>query len=129
MRDQILALQQEQRTVLLSSHHLDEVIRICTDVAVISNGRLVRSGPLASILAPRSQVIIRTSPIPPEVMAILEALGPGIATARRQVTLTGVGLESKAAVLNILLEAGIDIRHLSEQRASLEEVYLEATGT
>ena len=128
MRDQILALQQEHRTVVLSSHHLDEVVRVCTDVAVISEGHLVRSGGLASILAPRRQVIIGTSALPPEVTAALEALGPGIATARRQVILTGEGTERKAGVLRTLLEAKVDIRHLSEQRASLEEVYLEATG-
>ncbi|MFN2290845.1 MAG: ATP-binding cassette domain-containing protein [Anaerolineae bacterium] len=128
MRDQILAVQAQGRTVLLSSHHLDEVTRVCTDIAVISQGHLVRSGPLASILAPRRQVIIGTSPLAPELGAALEALGPGIATARRQVILTGEGTESKVEVLRTLLAAGIDIRHLSEQRANLEEIYLEATG-
>jgi hypothetical protein len=44
------------------------------------------------------------------------------------VILTGEGTESKVEVLRTLLAAGIDIRHLSEQRANLEEIYLEATG-
>jgi ABC-2 type transport system ATP-binding protein len=122
-------VQRQGTTVLLSSHHLDEVTRVCTDVAVISGGHLVRSGALASILAPRRQVIIGTSPLSPEVVAAIEALGPGIATARRQVILTGEGTQDKPGVLRILLESGIDIRHLTEQRASLEEIYLEATET
>jgi ABC-2 type transport system ATP-binding protein len=127
IRDQILALQHEGRTVLLSSHHLDEVIRVCTDVAVISRGRLVRNGPLTSILAPRRQVTIRTSPLPPTVLSTLAALGPGITLAEMQVTLTGPGIGHKVDVLRVLVEAGVDINHLSEQRATLEEVYLEAT--
>lgn len=38
------------RTVIMASHILDEVEKICTHVAIIKNGRLLATGPVGSIL-------------------------------------------------------------------------------
>lgn len=128
MREQITALHRAGKTVLLSSHFLDEVARICTHVAVLSKGCLVRTSTLAGILTPHTQVTIVTDPLPSELSSRLTSLASGITVAEEQVVLSGDAVSCKAEVLGILLNTGIDIRHLSEHRATLEEVYLEATG-
>lgn len=128
MRDQIVTQHQAGKTVLLSSHHLDEVTRICTHVAVIHQGRLVRSGPLEIMLAPRTQVTILTGPMPLDLLAELVSLAPNVAVAEGRVMLTGEAISCKAEVLRLLLGAGVDVRKLDEHHATLEEVYLEATG-
>lgn len=127
MREQILALHQAGKTVILSSHQLDEVTRVCTHVAVLSRGRLVRSGSLEEMLAGRSQVVIATGPLPPGLLQELESEGPGISATAEQVVLFGPAIARKAEVLQRLLDAGVDVRRLSEERTSLEEIYLEAT--
>jgi ABC-2 type transport system ATP-binding protein len=137
MRERILALQQAGKTVLLSSHHLDEVMRVCSHVAVMDQGRLVQYGPLKTILAPRAQVTILSSPLPPELASELAALDPGVAVAAgvgeipeecTELKLTGEAVAHKARILSRMLEAGVDVRHLYEQHTTLEEIYLEATG-
>ena len=128
MREQILSLGQEGKTVLLSSHHLDEVARICSHVAVLHRGRLMRSGPLAAILAPRAQVTLITGPLPADLPPSLLALGPEVTVEREQIQLIGEAVAYKTQVLRMLLDADVDIRQLNEQRTTLEEVYLEATG-
>jgi ABC-2 type transport system ATP-binding protein len=128
MREQIVALHQAGKTVVLSSHHLDEVTRVCTHVAVLNQGRLVRSGPLETILAPHPQVTIVTGPISDDLAANLTALAPDITVANQQVLLAHKAVSHKADVLRLLLDAEVDIRQLREQHATLEEVYLEATG-
>jgi ABC-2 type transport system ATP-binding protein len=128
MREQILALRERGKTVLLSSHHLDEVARICSHIAVISRGRLVRSGPLTALLTPRTEVTLRTAPLPHDVPAMLAALAPRIAIKGNAITLAGPHAAHKAAVLRLLLDHEVEIFHLSEHRATLEEAYLEATG-
>jgi ABC-2 type transport system ATP-binding protein len=128
MRDQILALSSAGKTVLLASHHLDQVARVCTHVGVLYQGRLVRSGPLETILAPRPRVSIGVGPMPADLIATLASLAPGIAATDQLVTLDAEAVSHKAEVLRLLLNAGIDIRHMSEQYATLEDVYLEATG-
>jgi ABC-2 type transport system ATP-binding protein len=128
MRDQILALHQAGKTVILSSHHLDEVARICTHVGVLNRGHLVRSGPMETILAPRPRVTIAVGPMPADLTARMTALDPGLGVGDYLITLDGDAVRRKTEALHMLLDAGVDIRQLSEQYATLEDVYLEATG-
>lgn len=128
MRRQIASLHQAGTTVVLSTHHLDEVARICTHVAVLNKGRLVRLGLLDSMLAPRSQVVIAVGPMPADLPARIASLAPDARITDRQIVLDGVASDSKAEVLRTLLDAGVDVQQLTEQHATLEEVYLEATG-
>src|SRR5665213_2873858 len=51
MRDMILSLVAEGRTVVLSSHLLDEVERTCDAVAIVDRGKVIRQGPIADLLA------------------------------------------------------------------------------
>jgi ABC-2 type transport system ATP-binding protein len=128
MREQIVTLNQAGKTVVLSSHHLDEVSRVCTHIAVLSQGRLVRTGPLETMLAPRAQVTIVTGPLPHDVLSDLAGSSSDIVTTDGQIVLSGSAVSRKAEVLYLLLDRGVDILQLSERHATLEEVYLEATG-
>lgn len=128
MREQISSLCQSGKTVLLSSHHLDEITRICTHIAVIHRGRLVRTGPLDTILAPRAQVTIITSPLPADLPTQITSLSRDISVTKEKIMLTGDGVSFKTEVLVRLLDQDVDIRRLTERHATLEEVYLEATA-
>jgi ABC-2 type transport system ATP-binding protein len=128
MRDQILALREAGRTVLLSSHNLGEVRRICTHVAVLNRGRLARSGPLLTMLPTRARVFIGTGPMPDHLPSQLAAISSGITVTDGRVMLDGEAVGEKAKVLLTLLRAGVDVRELSEQRDTLEDVFLEVTS-
>lgn len=128
MRDQILALHGAGKTIFLSSHHLDEVTRVCTHVAVLKHGRLVQTGPLAELLGSGARVTILTGALSEALVAQLGEVAPGVLVGEGQVTLLDEARAAKPAVLRLLLDAGVDIRGLEERRASLEEVYLKVTG-
>ena len=51
MREMIISLVAEGRTVVLSSHLLDEVERTCDAVAIVDKGKVVRQGPISELLA------------------------------------------------------------------------------
>lgn len=128
MRDQIVSLHQAGTTVLLSSHHLDEVTRVCTHVGVLNRGRLVTGGALQDVLPPRPRVEIRTTHLSEDLLCRLRSLVPHILATPGGLTLSGQDVAHKAEVLRLLLDSGADIRQLSQQHATLEEVYLEAIG-
>jgi hypothetical protein len=88
----------------------------------------VRCGALQDILAPRPQVSIIAGPLPADLAAHLATLAPGTDVTEGQVILSGEAVALKTQVLRLLLDAGVDIRQLDERHATLEEVYLEATG-
>ncbi len=138
MRDQIVALQLAGKTIFLCSHNLDEVTRVCTHVAVLKQGRLVRTAPLSEMLGARSQIIITTGSLPADLPPRLVAISPGItvgssprgsAEGEGQVTLSDEARAYKAQTLRLLLDAGVDIQRLDEKQTSLEEIYLQVTGS
>jgi ABC-2 type transport system ATP-binding protein len=49
MRDMIRSLVDEGRTVMLSSHLLDEVERTCDQVAIVDHGQVIRQGPIKEL--------------------------------------------------------------------------------
>lgn len=128
MRQQIGSLHQAGTTVVLSTHHLDEVARICTHIAVLNKGKLARLGPLDSMLAPRNQVVVTVGPMPDALPAQIASLAPDIAVNENQIVLSGDSAGLKAVVLRTLLDSGVDVRQLTERHATLEEIFLEATG-
>lgn len=128
MREQITALNQAGKTVLLSSHHLDEVTRVCSHVAVLSHGRLVRTAPLPSLLAPRAQTIINTGPISAQVAQQLRDRFPGVTATEQQVILERDATAHQPEVLRLLLDHDVDIRQLAQVHSTLEEVFMEATS-
>jgi hypothetical protein len=89
---------------------------------------MVRAGPLDEILAPRTQVTIVTGLLPADLAAQLASLAPELSVSEEKIVMEGEAVVRKAEVLRLLLARGVDIRQLSEQQATLEEVYLEATG-
>jgi hypothetical protein len=79
------------------------------------------------MLAEQSRVVITTAPLPPGLAQELESLEPGVSVGAEQVVLFGTARARKAGILRRLLDAGVDIRRVSDERASLEEIYLKAT--
>lgn len=50
IREIILKIADEGKTILMASHILDEVEKICSHVAILKNGKLLASGPVGTIL-------------------------------------------------------------------------------
>ncbi len=126
MRQLILTLYEQGKTVLLSSHQLGDVARLCTHVAVLHGGLVKRQGPLDAVLAAGPQVHIVVDQLPAALASALAALVPGILIEGQQISLLGESVAHKTRVLRHILDADVDVQGLVQQQASLEDVYLEA---
>ena len=134
-RGMIRALVAESRTVLLSSHLLDEVEKICDAVAIVDHGRVVMQGSLAELKGDRQTILIGSSD-GVRVQALLAA-HPAVRSATGtpegiRVTLRPgfpMTAEDAAADINrFLVEAGLAVHRVEPKRASLEERFLEITS-
>src|SRR4051795_10959995 len=70
-REMIRALVGEGRTVLLSSHLLDEVEKICDEVAIVDRGQVVVQGSIADLAAGGKQTILIATSDEEQALAIL----------------------------------------------------------
>src|ERR1039458_6662800 len=77
MRDMITSLVSEGRTVVLSSHLLDEVERTCDAVAIVDRGTVIRQGPIAQLLAGSSFEVQVECSDPDRALSLLEGTSFG----------------------------------------------------
>jgi ABC-type multidrug transport system ATPase subunit len=126
MRTFIRSLGQSGRTVLLSSHLMGEVEQVCDRVGVIRGGRLVGEGTLDELRG-RAGLRVRAEPLA-LAQRVLAALAPVERVAVSDGGLLLTAEPTAAARINrALVEAGIAVSELRQERASLEQVFLELT--
>jgi ABC-2 type transport system ATP-binding protein len=134
-RDMIRGFVGEGRTVLLSSHLLDEVEKICDAVAIVDRGRVVVQGSIEELKAGGERTVLIGTPDELGAHAALaghaavrsiERNGNGIrVTLASDLELT---TEEAAGELNRRLTAqGIVVHKLDPESVSLEERFLEIT--
>ncbi len=128
IRDIIRLIASQGTTILLASHLLDEVEKVCSHVLVLRFGKILYSGTVDGISnqsgffelrAESNSNLIETLKNHPEVEKISEAEGKVIAYFKTQLN---------ASLLNrYLIENGIYLNHLVFKKMSLEEQFLELT--
>jgi ABC-2 type transport system ATP-binding protein len=133
-RHLIRELVDEGRTVLLSSHLLDEVEKTCDVAAIVDNGRVVAQGTIQELVrgGQRAIDIVCTNPV--EAVRLLAAV-PGVSRAADhegglRVTLSPeapVDREIVTALLRRLLDHGMAVERVAPASASLEERFLTMT--
>jgi ABC-2 type transport system ATP-binding protein len=124
----------EGRTVLLSSHLLDEVEKTCDVVAIVDEGRVVAQGTIGEMVrgGPRAIDIVASNAV--EAATLLAAV-PGVLRASDhegglRVTLSPeapVDREIVTALLRRLLDHGVDVERIAPVRSSLEDRFLTMT--
>ncbi len=134
MRAMIRSLVDEGRTVMLSSHLLDEVERTCDAVAIVNRGRVIRQGPIDELVRTAGARIVRLDCSDPAAAGrLLEQSGitAGVALGELMLTVTlpsGASRETVADVNRRLVEGGISVYGLQEVHATLEDWFLSVTS-
>jgi ABC-2 type transport system ATP-binding protein len=132
MRTMIISLVEEGRTVVLSSHLLDEVERTCDAVAIVDRGRVIRQGPIDELTRGAGVVVQVDCADPARAAHLIDeagiAAGTSLADAGLTITLpAGASREIVADINRRLVGAGISVYGLQEVRASLEDWFLSVT--
>ncbi len=133
MRDLILSFVDEGRTVVLSSHLLDEVQRTCDSVAIVDRGTVIRQGSIAELLAGTAVVLEVECSDPERARGLVERVADGASVDLVPLGLTatlapGTGRDVVAEICRVLVGAGIDLYRVQQAQASLESWFLEVTS-
>ncbi len=118
-------------TIMLSSHLLHEVERVCNRVAIIDEGRLLYQGAIEKLIAKERLVKITAEPFE-EAYELLtrDAMHSGLSVSRNGSRSLYVRMpdEQIPRVNALLVVNNIRVRELSSQQATLEEVFLNLTS-
>jgi ABC-2 type transport system ATP-binding protein len=130
IRELMKKLYREGKTIIMASHLLDEVEKVCTDVAILKKGELIVSGKVNEILSNEDMVEVAA----PDNQKLAEVLN-SMSEKSRIVDETSVikiffpvGKADLSAVNRFCFDHGVTLNHLTLKKQSLEARFFELTN-
>jgi ABC-2 type transport system ATP-binding protein len=125
VRDLMLQLREEGRTVLFSTHILSDVEAICDRVGIMVEGRLTDCGALADLVAPEARAVeLVVENVAPALVEKLEQDGTRVLRRDRATVLTFPDEGRARAALSAAVSSGATVVSLTPHRRSLEELFV-----
>jgi ABC-2 type transport system ATP-binding protein len=130
--DLIRGLQGRGKTVMLTTHYMEEATELCDRVAIMDHGHILEMGPVSELIGRRFKeraVFFDSSPSLP--IDQLARLG-GVTRATNEDGQTLLYSRDVSATIGALLATadglGVEPRNLGIRQATLEDVFLDLTG-
>ena len=133
IREDLAALAaREQVTIFLTTHNMVDAEKLCHQVAVIREGKLVALGSPDDLRsrAGSPKVEIAASEFSEEALELLQS-HPGVKAVDRQNNHLIIDLRAEtdvASLVNMLVGSGVRVEEVNRGKASLEDVFLTLTG-
>jgi ABC-2 type transport system ATP-binding protein len=129
VRDFILELKKEKRTIFLNTHNLDEAERLCDRIAILKTKLVAVDSPknLERSLYNR-KTIVHLESVTDAITAAVEKLGvvKNMRTSANKLILEIDNPErDNPEVVSAIVQAGGNIQYVTELRSTLEDVYLK----
>jgi len=133
IRDIVLELRDEGATIFLNSHLLSEVEKVCTTVAILRDGELVREGTIEELTSVERVYDVVSTPVPESILNETD-LSPADDGAPSNPDLHQYRLQADdRSTLNALLDrlraADVEVESITPLRRSLEDYFIHVVDT
>jgi ABC-2 type transport system ATP-binding protein len=126
IRDLILRLHAEGKTIFMNTHILTDVEMLCDRVAIIVKGRIRYEGRIEDFLEGERHCDLTLANLPPELAESFERrYGAGLSGRGENVEFR-VAEKHSGDMIRAALDAGAEVRALAPHRVSLESIFLSA---
>jgi ABC-2 type transport system ATP-binding protein len=129
VRDFITKQSAGGRTIIIASHILDEVEKVCTHVSVIKKGNLLAEGSVAQLIKGEDQLEISAENMELLISSLNNYRGINKLNRENNIVVLNVASDFSPAALNKYLhDNNIAVSHLNARKKRLEEQFLELTA-
>lgn len=128
VRSIIQKVADQGKTIILASHILDEIEKVCTHVAILKNGKKLTSGTTREILTKNDTLEIAASDLDKLHQALNGVEGITDITRQENIIIASITDDVEMADLNAeLVGKGIRPHHLVRKKQTLESHFMEVT--
>jgi ABC-2 type transport system ATP-binding protein len=133
LRDTILGARAEGRTVVFSTHNMDQAEQLCDAVCIIAQGRKVLDGPLRDLRRSHAghRYLVEFESVTPAVAALMNGgnpiLGAGVRTGDAW-HLDLPGADDVRHALAALAAAEVGVARFEHVKPSLHQIFVEQVG-
>ncbi len=131
IRDIIIDLKKEGKTILLNTHNLDEATRICDRIGILKTRLISMDTPENLRRSFGTRTVITLENINETILEEVKKLNPLTLEVDGKKIILKVrdGDKEIPEIINAIVSAGGKIRTVNEEYASLEEAYLKLVGS
>jgi ABC-2 type transport system ATP-binding protein len=130
LRDAFLEMRDRGRTIVFSTHQLEQAEALCDSVAIIDHGRMVATGPTREVRRSTGRQAVRVATSASGCPEWLLSL-PHVTVTREGNDYTELRVDAGAdpqAVLREAMSRGEEVLHFEVADPSLEDVFVERVG-
>lgn len=129
IRNLIIQLYKQGKTIIMASHLLDEVEKVCTHVAILQRGKLLASGDVNEILVNEDIVELASSNLEAlaQVLQHYPEMTRIVSQSQYLELYFNTGMVSMEALNQFCFSKGIVLQHLRLRKKSLETKFFELT--
>ncbi|WHY13447.1 ABC transporter ATP-binding protein [Peribacillus frigoritolerans] len=129
MRELIKELPKSGMSVLVSSHLLSEIDQMATQVGIINNGKMIFQDSIERLRQKRKPLLkVGVSDVI-KAKTLLKGKGLKVEMQKDFLWLAQTEPEFVSEINSILVHSGVSVYRLEEVKRSLEDIFLELTGT
>ena len=130
--DIVRGLQEAGKTILLTTHYLEEAEVLCDRLAIMDHGHILEAGTVRQLVDSRfKERAVRFDRVEELTDARLVAL-PGVTSVKHEDDEVVLYTRDVAGTIGAVLDAtdalGVEVSNLGVRRATLEDVFLDLTG-
>jgi ABC-2 type transport system ATP-binding protein len=122
--DLINSIKARRKTIILTTHYMEEAELLCDEIAIVDRGRIIAQGPPQRLLREHFAEVMLELPRQ-DFPAVARALPLRIIDTPERIEITTDDLDT---TLRILIDAHVPLANLRIRPANLEDLFLELTG-
>ncbi len=124
IRDVLLELKNQGKTIFLNSHLLSEIELICDRVAILNKGALIKEGSVEDITTTGNRYIFNTSDLADDMMNKLLMEYKSTVNGRNEFACNVNSVEDVNKIIDYLRSSGILIHGVNREKSSLESMFI-----
>jgi ABC-2 type transport system ATP-binding protein len=122
--DIIRNIKRQGKTIILTTHYMEEAQQLCDQIAIMDHGRIMAQGAPSALIEQHTHGFAVTLPAQ-QAERLHDPVALEMRTLADRVIFEGDDLNR---MLKLLVDAGMDLSHIDVQPPNLETVFLNLTG-
>jgi lipooligosaccharide transport system ATP-binding protein len=128
--DRLRALTDEGKTLVLTTHYMEEAARLCDRLVIMEGGRIITGGTPKNLIeehvSPQVLEFRASADVLDELVPLVEPVADAVERTGDEVLL--VYTEEADDLVDRVQESGVDVENIVHRQAGLEDVFLRLTG-
>ena len=123
MKNLLIKLREEEKTIFISSHILAEIETICDRVAILKEGNLIKSGTIEELTKEKGTIEIKTKNLSKNSIEAIKGLGGDVITEEGENIIVLDNKEQEYGIIELIRKEECPLISINQGKNTLEDIF------